>query len=97
MTRQKFAGRRGDGWQQVVDDPSRTPLSMISGTEPQRNARAGVPHAIASIITSPKGSGQSTGNNRAAASQELRLLVLVDFADEFHARTVQERAISSRK
>jgi acyl-lipid omega-6 desaturase (Delta-12 desaturase) len=30
-----------------------------------------VPHAIASIITSPNGSGQSTGNNSAAASHAI--------------------------
>src|ERR1700722_10293742 len=41
---------------------------MISGIEPQRNASTGVPHAMALVITSPNGSGQSTGNNRAAAS-----------------------------
>jgi trehalose-6-phosphate synthase len=37
---------------------------MISGTDPRLNAITGVPHAIASIITSPNGSGQSIGNSR---------------------------------
>ncbi len=44
-----------------------TPSSTTSGTEPQRNATTGVPQAIASIITSPNGSGQSIGNSSAAA------------------------------
>ncbi len=44
-----------------------TPSSTISGTEPQRNARTGVPQAIASIMERPKGSGQSTGNSSARA------------------------------
>ena len=34
-----------------------TPWSSTSGTEPQFHAITGVPQAIASIITSPKGSG----------------------------------------
>ena len=33
------------------------PSSITSGTEPWRNAITGVPQAIASIITSPNGSG----------------------------------------
>jgi hypothetical protein len=33
------------------------PSSITSGTEPERYAITGVPQAIASIITSPKGSG----------------------------------------
>ena len=44
-----------------------TPSSTISGTEPHGNAITGVPHAIASIMTSPKGSGQSIGNISARA------------------------------
>jgi adenylate cyclase len=44
-----------------------SPSSMISGTEPWWKASTGVPQAIASIITSPNGSGQSIGNRRAAA------------------------------
>ena len=42
-----------------------TPSSMTSGTEPRRYAMTGVPQAIASIITSPNGSGQSIGNSSA--------------------------------
>ena len=45
-----------------------TPFSMISGTEPHRKARTGVPQAIASIMASPNGSGQSIGNSSACAS-----------------------------
>ncbi|MOA61610.1 hypothetical protein D3C78_1867930 [compost metagenome] len=43
------------------------PSSMISGVEPQRKATTGVPQARASIITRPKGSGQSIGKSRASA------------------------------
>jgi len=46
------------------------PSSITSGMDLHRNAGTGVPHAIASIITSPNGSGQSTGNNSAVASPE---------------------------
>src|SRR5262249_32942374 len=41
-----------------------SPSSMISSTEPRLNAITGVPQAIASIITSPNGSGQSIGTTR---------------------------------
>src|SRR5579862_1114690 len=44
------------------------PSSMTSGTEPQRKASTGVPHAMASIMDNPNGSGQSMGNNSACAS-----------------------------
>src|SRR5215207_8490324 len=44
-----------------------TPSSMTSGTEPLRQAITGVPADIASIMTRPKGPGQSIGNNRARA------------------------------
>ena len=44
-----------------------TPSSMTSATEPQRNTIPGVPHAIASIMTRPKGSGQSIGKSSADA------------------------------
>ena len=44
-----------------------TPSSMTSGAEPRRKAITGVPQAIASIITSPNGSGQSIGKSRASA------------------------------
>ena len=40
---------------------------MISGTEPRGYAMTGVPKAIDSIMTRPKGSGQSMGNSRARA------------------------------
>ena len=43
------------------------PWSTTSGTEPQRQAITGVPQAMASIMTSPNGSGQSIGNRSAAA------------------------------
>ena len=44
-----------------------TPSSITSGTEPRRQATTGVPQAIASIWTRPKGSGQSIGNSNAEA------------------------------
>ena len=44
-----------------------TPWSITSGTEPQGKAMTGVPQAIASIITRPKGSGQSIGKRSAVA------------------------------
>ena len=40
---------------------------MISGTEPCAYAITGVPQAIASIMTSPNGSGQSIGISSARA------------------------------
>lgn len=44
-----------------------TPSSITSGVDPDRNATTGVPQAIASIMTRPKGSDQSMGNRRARA------------------------------
>ena len=44
-----------------------TPSVTTSGTEPRLNAITGVPHAIASIITRPNGSGQSIGTSSAIA------------------------------
>jgi hypothetical protein len=43
------------------------PSSITSGTEPDLKAMTGVPHAMASIMTRPNGSGQSIGNSSAAA------------------------------
>lgn len=43
------------------------PSSIISGTEPRLKATTGVPHAMASIMTRPNGSGQSIGNRRPSA------------------------------
>ena len=51
-----------------------TPSSTTSGTEPQRQPITGVPHAIASIMTRPKGSGQSMGNSSARAPHRKALL-----------------------
>lgn len=44
-----------------------TPCRITSGTDPLLLAITGVPQAMASIITSPNGSGQSIGNRRAFA------------------------------
>ncbi len=49
---------------------------------------------MASIMTSPKGSGQSMGNRSARASpKELRLLAFVDFPHELNAATVIEKRL----
>ena len=40
---------------------------QTSGTDPDLKAITGVPHAIASIMTRPNGSGQSIGKSTAAA------------------------------
>ena len=64
---------------------------MTSGTEPQRNARTGVPHDMASIITSPNGSGQSTGNNRAAASPKNFVFSRSLIPDELYAWAINKR------
>jgi len=56
------------------------PLSMTSGTEPYRNAITGIPQAMASIITSPKGSGQSIGKSRASALPKIGLITLDQYS-----------------
>jgi hypothetical protein len=45
-----------------------TPSSTTSGTEPLRQARTGVPHAMASIITRPNGSSHWIGRTSAATT-----------------------------
>ena len=60
---------------------------MTSGADPDGKAITGVPQAIASIMTSPKGSGHSIGNSRAAASpRNLGFSRSRDLADEFDVR-----------
>ena len=44
-----------------------SPSSTISGAEPSGKAITGVPQAIASVITSPNGSGQRIGMSSALA------------------------------
>ena len=61
------------------------PSLMISGTEPARHATVGVPHDIASISTSPKGSGQSMETIAHARCRELALCVLGDFSTNSRA------------
>ena len=66
-----------------------TPGSTISGTEPLRQAITGVPADMASIITNPKGSGQSIGKSRASAPARSSLFLgVVDLAEEFDQRMV---------
>jgi hypothetical protein len=43
------------------------PSATTSGTEPLPQAITGVPQAMASVMTSPNGSGHWIGNNNAAA------------------------------
>ncbi len=45
---------------------------MTSRTDPRAKATTGVPQAIDSIITRPKGSGHSTGKSTTAASPRKR-------------------------
>src|SRR5262245_560358 len=42
---------------------------MISGTDPRANAMTGVPHAMASIMIRPNGSGQSIGKSMPPTDQ----------------------------
>ena len=44
-----------------------SPSAITSGTDPRGVAITGVPHAIASVMTRPKGSSQSIGNSTACA------------------------------
>ena len=60
-------------------------------------ARTGVPHAIASIMTRPNGSGQSIGNSSAVALPRNAVLVaLAHLADELDAGA-EERYDGLRK
>ena len=64
---------------------------MISGTEPRLNAITGVPLAIASIMTSPKGSGQSIGNKqRHRPTEKFSFVAVADLTDELHPRTLEQ-------
>ena len=64
-----------------------TPCSMTSGTEPRLNAITGVPQAIASIITRPKGSGHAIGASSAIAPlRNVRFLCIADLADDTRRR-----------
>ena len=71
----RHASRESSGSRDTARAPSSTsshknpvtPSSTISGTDPRGNAMTGVPHASASIITMPNGSGQSMGKRSARA------------------------------
>ena len=64
-----------------------TPSVITSGTEPRRKATTGVPHAIASIITRPNGSGQSIGKSTPCARpRNASLAAPADLADELDLR-----------
>ena len=69
-----------------------TPSSMISAIAPLSQAMTGVPQAIASITTSPNGSGQSIGKQKRRRVAEKRLLLrLADLADIFDVDAVDQR------
>ena len=69
-----------------------TPSSINSGTAPRLNAITGAPQAMASIMTSPKGSGQSIGTISAMARlREFGLLRVGDLPNEFDIRFGEKR------
>ena len=69
-----------------------TPWSRISGTDPPRMATTGVPHASDSIITRPKGSGQSIGNSKAVAPpRKAPFSPSADLTEVLDERMVQQR------
>ena len=73
-----------------------TPSVITSGTEPRRNAITGVPHAMASIMTRPKGSGQSIGNNNAGdAGQQGHLVLFAKFTQELYSGQIKQRSDDS--
>src|ERR1700738_3973598 len=70
-----------------------SPSPITSGTEPLLNATTGVPLAIASIMTSPKGSGQSIRKSSAIArprNSPLSFVAVIDLTDELHPRTLEQ-------
>src|ERR1035441_10044822 len=63
------------------------PSSMIFGTESLRHAIIGVPHASASIITSPKGSGQFNRENQdVGVTDKFVFVPSSHLPHEFHER-----------
>ncbi len=69
-----------------------TPSATTSGTDPLRQAMTGVPADMDSIMTRPKGSGQSIGKSkRARLAEKFALLALIDLADEFDQRMIEHR------
>jgi hypothetical protein len=73
------------------------PCSMISETDPQRHAITGVPQAMASISTRPKGSGQSIGNKRALAFPKNADFSLSPICRCFGLPSVREREEDRRR
>ena len=69
-----------------------TPSLTTSRTEPCGQAITGVPHASASIIASPNGSGQSIGNNSArGVADEVVLVGVAELAHVLDERVVEQR------
>ena len=68
-----------------------TRSSMISGTEPRRNPRTGVPHAIASIMTSSKWFGPiDWKQQRQCVAEEFCFVAIVDLSHELHAGATEQ-------
>ena len=74
---------RLNGFRQAADGKAGQCLVDDLGHEPRLQAITGVPHAMASIITRPKGSGHLIGmSKRKRAAQETGLLRITNFSDD---------------
>src|SRR5215211_3277156 len=69
-----------------------TPSRTTSRAAPSGNAITGVPHAIASTITSPNGSGHRIGMSTARAPREQRRLLLAPHRPLVDAHRVRDDA-----
>jgi hypothetical protein len=77
------SGNRSHSIRLWLDNEAGHPSLITSGTDPRGHAMMGVPHAIASIITRPNGSGQLMGNsNPSALPRKFLLFSIVHFAHE---------------
>ena len=70
---------------------------MISGTEPQRQATTGVPQAMASIMTGPKGRPVDREQKGRALPRNRGLLGIADLAHELDQRIAEQGSIVSAK
>ena len=81
------AADRGDGAGFVLDDEAGQALIDDLGNGAAVVGDDRVPHAIASIMTRPNGSGQSIGNEQPdRAAEEVRFFMIADFADVIDER-----------
>ena len=74
-----------------------TPGLNYLGTAPQFHAMTGVPQAIASIMTRPKGSGQLIGKSSAMALPRNSDLRIADLSNEFDEGVIQQRLARGSK